>query len=400
METHLGVAVLVSVLCFLVWVWAARARWPLGRAQWGHLAVTGILMQAGYLGGVWVGLLVGAAAGVVYAFTTGIELAVWVFTASLFVGVAAGVWSRAFGTRIKSVIAGTIVIHAAYHLAVGSVMAAVNLDQAVSLASNFTLHAAKVAANVVGVVLFMLVLELARELERAREVAAASRDEARDARLEALQYQVRPHFLFNLLNTLAYLIRTDPPKARELTLELAEFLRYTLSRQETQTSLFQELAQIRRYVDLERARFGDGLQFDVVDAPQTLLHTTIVPPLILQPLVENAIRHGARDGRVRVVVEVRLEGDRVEVRVTDDGPGPQPDRVRDAMRRTGDETGGVGLRNVRERLERFYHGAADFELSAAPGGGARARFSIPAEFSERRGGFAAQARRRLEEVVS
>lgn len=356
-----------------------------------NVRMVGIIV-AGYLGGVWVGLLVGLAAGLVYALNVGASMAIWVFSASLLVGVLAGMWSRWFGTRIVSVIFGTVVIQALYHLAVGAVMAAIDLEMAVSLASNFMLHTAKITANVVGVILFMGVLNLVRELERARDVAVASRDEARSARLEALQYQVRPHFLFNLLNTLAYLIRTDPPKARELTLELAEFLRYTLSRQEDRTTLRDELKQIRRYVDLERARFGDGLRFDLGAVSDDLASRVIVPPLILQPLVENAIRHGARDGSVNVRVDVERRDDDIRVRVLDDGPGPSVSDPRE---------GGVGLSNVRERLDRFYHGNAGLVLRPREAAtGACAEVSIPIEMDDGEPSLAEQARRRLKEYVA
>lgn len=354
-----------------------------------NVRMVGIIV-AGFLGGVWVGLLVGTAAGVVYALSVG-QIAVWVLMASIVVGMLAGVWSRWFGTRFPAVVIGTIAIQALYHLTVGAVMAAVDFQMAISLASNFALHAAKITANVIGVILFMGLLNLVRELERARDVALASKDEARSARLEALQYQVRPHFLFNLLNTLAYLIRTNPTRARELTLELAEFLRYTLSRHDEETNLREELQQIRRYVDLERARFGDGLVFEVGELSDDLAARVIVPPLILQPLVENAIRHGARDGEVTVRVEVERRDEGVDIRVLDDGPGPS-DRPR--------REGGVGLQNVRERLERFYHGSAELVLRRREEGGACAEFHVPLDFRAHRGGLAQEARRRLEEVIA
>jgi len=370
-------------------VWGTFLGFEIGGLRF-NVRMVGIIV-AGYLGGFWVGLIVGAAAGIVYAINVGLGLGVWVLLASVFVGMAAGSWSRRFGTSIPSAVVGTIVIQVAYHMGIGGIMAAIDLELAVTLASNLALHAAKITANLVGVLLFMGVLELARELERTREAVQTSRDEARDARLEALQYQVRPHFLFNLLNTLAYLIRTDPAKARELTLELAEFLRYTLSRPQAQTSLHEELQQIRRYVDLERARFGEGLKFDVAEVSDELAHAVVVPPLILQPLVENAIRHGAREGKVLVRLEVVRDGDEVVIRVLDDGPGPGSD-----TKRAGN---GVGLRNVRERLERFYHGEAQLVLEARAGGGACAECRVPATL-DRRGGLRAEARRRLEEVVA
>ena len=378
---------------FLIVVLGGLAIWGsfLGFAIGGigfNVRMVGIIV-AGYLGGIGVGLVVGLSAGIVYAMSVG-DIAGWVLMASVLVGLFAGLWSRKFGTRIPSVVVGTIVIQVLYHAAVGAVMAAVNFEEAISLASNIALHAAKITANVIGVILFMGLLNLVRELERARDVALASKDEARAAKLEALQYQVRPHFLFNLLNTLGYLIRTNPTKARELTIELAEFLRYTLSRQDDETTLREELDQIRRYVELERARFGDGLVFEVGDLPDDLAARVIVPPLILQPLVENAIRHGVVDGQVAVRVEVTRAGDDVRIRVIDDGPGPSGEP----------RPGGVGLENVRERLERFYHGAAQLELFATEDGGACAEFHVPLDHNvSTHTGLAAEARRRLEEVI-
>jgi sensor histidine kinase YesM len=126
----------------------------------------------------------------------------------------------------------------------------------------------------------------------------------------------------------------------------------------------------------------------VGDVPDELASRVIVPPLILQPLVENAIRHGARDGSVNVRVEVTRQDDEVHICVLDDGPGPQKAKPRE---------GGVGLNNVRERLERFYHGTAELTLRHRDGGGgACAEFSIPVDFDERKG----QARRRLKEYVA
>ena len=369
-------------------VWGSFLGFEVGELGF-NVRMVGIIV-AGYLGGVWVGLVVGMAAGAVYALSSG-GIATWVLLASILVGMLAGVWSRWFGTKFPSIVVGTIVLQALYHMAVGAVMAAVDFEMAISLASNFALHAAKITANVVGVILFMGLLNLVGELERTRDAAIASRDEARAARLEALQYQVRPHFLFNLLNTLAYLIRTDPGAARELTLELSEFLRYTLSRHDEETTLHEELKQIRRYVELERARFGDGLQFELGEIDPGLEGRIIVPPLILQPLVENAIRHGARGGSVKVRVEVEANREEARIRVLDDGPGPGVDPVRE---------GGVGLQNVRERLERFYHGEAQLALTGRPEGGACAEFSVPLDFRHRRGSLTAEARRKLEEVVA
>lgn len=369
-------AFLVAVLSALA-IWGVFLGFEVGATRF-NLRAIGIVV-AGYLGGSPVGAVVGAVSGLVYAYSVPTSMMVYVFAASVLDGLLAGVWGRRFGTGVVSVSVGAVVIQAVHNGLLGAIMAIIDLEQAVLIASDLQLHLAKIAANAIGVTVFMGLLSLVRELDLARRDAQTSRDVARSARLEALQYQVRPHFLFNLLNTLAYLIRTDPGRARELTLDLAEFLRYTLAHHADETSLHEELAQLGRYVDLERARFGDGLQFEV-DCPESLRATVVVPPLILQPLVENAIRHGAQDAHVQVRVEVMLRTrqnaeDLLVLRVLDDGPGP-PDAP-DAPPRDGRR--GVGLQNVRERLERFYRGHATLELRARLDSGSARRLGACVE---------------------
>lgn len=390
---------LVAVLSALA-VWGVFLSFDIGGTRF-NLRAIGILV-AGYLGGSPVGAVVGAVAGLVYAVTVHSSISVYVFAASLLDGIIAGFWGRKFGTGVVSVALGSVVIQALHHGLLGIFMAAVDLEQAISIAGNLELHLAKIAANAIGVTVIMGLLSVVRELDMARRDAQASRDLVRSARLEALQYQVRPHFLFNLLNTLAYLIRTDPMRARELTLDLSEFLRYTLADPNEQTSLGAEIEQLERYIDLERARFGEGLRFKV-DCAEDLRDQILVPPLILQPLVENAIRHGAREGKVEVRIEVVLrepssQPDTLVIRVLDDGPGPPAASEREKeVRRSGargsDARGGVGLQNVRERLERFYRGRARLELRARQGAqgaaaeqvlGACAEITVPADAASRK----------------
>lgn len=389
---------------FLVLLFGALALWGtfLGFEIEGrqfNIRMVGIIV-AGYLGGAWVGLSVGALAGLVYVLEVSPGLAPYVFAASIFNGVVAGLWSRQWGTAMWSVAVGAMIIQGLHHLGVGLVMAVFDWEMAVFHGSQMTLHAAKVAANSVGVILFMGLLSLVRELEDARRDATASRAAARSARLEALQYQLQPHFLFNLLNTLAYLIRTHPSRARTLTLDLADFLRYTLDRDDDQTTLADELDQIERYVDLERARFGDGLQFSVHLPDDSKVLELPVPPLILQPLVENAIRHGSRNGGVEVRIVVERNDDEVIICILDDGPGPQsgPRSVDDA---SNCRSAGLGLENVSERLSRFYRGDAELRLTRRDDGqGACARVRIPLESDEpHRTGLADQARETLRHVM-
>lgn len=376
---------LVAILGALA-IWGALLGFELNGMRF-NVRMVGIIV-AGYLGGAWVGLAVGTAAGVVAAYVVP-EYALYAATASVLTGVGAGWWSQRFGASLKSAVTGAVVLQLGYHVVLGAVFAIAEFQHALKLAGYVGLHAAKIAANAIGVAVFMGLMELVQQLERFRREVESSRDLVRSARLEALQYQVRPHFLFNILNTLAYLIRTNSERARELTLELAEFLRHTLTQSAEETTLHEELEQIERYVGLERARFGDGLAFEVditnLESPE-ILDEVVVPPLILQPLVENAIRHGSEDGgvSVKVVLDAIDGGDRMRIRVLDDGPGPGSTVTSGQM--SPDAASGMGLSNVQERLQRFYTGETRLrlydrtEMSGEAGrteGGACAELVIP-----------------------
>lgn len=385
-------------------IWGIFLGFELGDQNFNIRAI-GIIV-AGFLGGRLVGSLVGALAGMINALIAPPELAFYMFAASVIDGLVAGLIARKFGVNVRTIILGAIAAQLVHHVTLGAVFLAVDAEAAIRIASNVELHAAKIAANTVGVILFMGLLGLTRELDQAREDAVTSRAQVRSARLEALQYQLQPHFLFNLLNTLAYLIRTDPVRARELTLDLSEFLRYTLSRDDQETHLRDELEQIERYVELERARFGEGLVFVASTIDQDLAHRIILPPLILQPLVENAIRHGAREGSVRVDVRVAPDarGD-VWIRVLDDGPGPmdESEKQRSRTSRRAKRHRSVGLENVRERLERFFDGSVTLTLRHRNDGqqGACAEFCIPNEALRTDSKtLTDQARTRLKEAVS
>jgi LytS/YehU family sensor histidine kinase len=346
------------------------------------------IMVAGFLGGRKVGSFVGLVAGLVYGWQVGFPNGLYPAAASVLVGALAGWWSRKFGTGVRSIIVGATLVQLLYHFGIGSVMMVVDPELAMLEASNTTLHFAKILVNVVGTVAFLGVLNVAGELESLREEARVSQEQVHTARLEALQYQIQPHFLFNILNTLAYLIRTNPARARELTLDLSDFLRYTLARDREVTTLNDELGQIRRYVELERARFGDGLVFTTTGAVDAVKRVR-VPPLILQPLVENAIRHASQNDRVNVEVRLTEQEGGLLVQVLDDGPGIQPRKTEETR------ASGLGLRNVRERLARFYEGSPELTLENRPEGGAIASFTIPLEPAGSIGRLARQAREKI-----
>ncbi|WP_204039898.1 sensor histidine kinase [Acrocarpospora phusangensis] len=197
-----------------------------------------------------------------------------------------------------------------------------------------------------------------------------SRRRAVDAETRALRAQISPHFVYNSLTTIASFVRTDPERARELLVDFADFTRYSLRRARDFTTLADELTCVDRYLLLERARFGDRLRFSVQVAPEVL--AVPVPFLCLQPLVENAIKHGM-PGEVRVVI--RDAGPEAHISIEDDGVGMEPARVRDVL--GDDHEGGIGLSNVDSRLRQIYGQDYGLVVETAPGKGTRIRLRVP-----------------------
>ena len=192
------------------------------------------------------------------------------------------------------------------------------------------------------------------------------------ARLEALANQINPHFLFNTLNSISSLIRSHPETARTLIGKLSGLLRRLLRSQEHFVTLREELKSIDEYLDIETIRFGPTLVVQKQIAPETL--DQLVPSMLLQPLVENAIKHGLTrkvgGGRIRITSE-RANGHTV-IEVLDDGLGMMTDGTK-----LGTGSGGIGLRNVDERLRVIYGANYHLKLSSAPGSGTCATIEIP-----------------------
>jgi two-component system LytT family sensor kinase len=200
-----------------------------------------------------------------------------------------------------------------------------------------------------------------------------------EARLDALQRQINPHFLFNTLNSIASLVRMKPEMARQMTVKLANILRALLKDHDTYVPLRDELSFTDDYLDIEVVRFGaDKLRVEKQIDPRTL--TVMVPSILLQPLIENSIKHGLepRLNGGTVTLRSRLEGDRVLIEVADDGVG-MGNRPASALRRNG---AGIGMKNVRERLEVLYGNQARFEVVSNPGRGTLVTIEIPANLQE------------------
>jgi len=187
-----------------------------------------------------------------------------------------------------------------------------------------------------------------------------------DARLDALRMQLNPHFLFNTLHAIAALVERDPAGVRRMIARLSELLRLTMdSEAEHEVTLGQELDFLRRYIDIMEVRYQGRLRTSIDAGQETL--AVFVPRLILQPIVENALEHGAaRAVEGIVAITARRRGENLVVTVTNNGPGVE-----------ASATTGVGLGNTRARLAELYGDAASFTLTSRSEGGAIAEMILP-----------------------
>ena len=225
--------------------------------------------------------------------------------------------------------------------------------------------------------------EVARYATGQLELAELGASRARLDRAEvlALRAQISPHFVYNALNTIASFVRTDPDRARELILDFADFTRYSFRAAGQYTLLADELKNIDRYVTLERARFGPALDVKLQVAPEVL--GVVVPFLALQPLVENAVRHGLagrRSGSITLIA--RDEGADCVISVEDDGVGMDPEVLRsahaDALDTDGsDDRAHVGLTNVDHRLRAAFGNDYGLIVETAPGAGTKVVMRVP-----------------------
>ncbi|EHM28359.1 MULTISPECIES: sensor histidine kinase [Streptomyces] len=212
-------------------------------------------------------------------------------------------------------------------------------------------------------------LELA-ELDR-------SRTQLIEAEIKALRAQISPHFLFNSLAAIASFVRTDPEQARELLLEFADFTRYSFRRHGEFTTLADELHSIDQYLALVRARFGERLAVTLQVAPEVL--PVALPFLCLQPLVENAVKHGLEGAvtRSRITISALDAGSEAEVVIEDDGTGMDPERLRQILRGEGGASTGIGLLNVDERLRQVYGDDYGLVIETGVGAGMKITLRLP-----------------------
>jgi two-component system LytT family sensor kinase len=208
------------------------------------------------------------------------------------------------------------------------------------------------------------------------ELSIVSEQEERLARAElrALRAQISPHFIYNALAAVAGDIHVRPDEARELLTDFAEFTRYLFRDGRSYVTLGEEIEHVERYLRLEQARFRDSLNV-TIDVP-ALTRGAVVPAMSVQPLVENAVRHGVerRAGTGRVAISASVSGRNVVLRVADDGVGIEPERVPAVLAGAG---GGIGLSNVDARLRATFGERYALQIESALGAGTTTVMTVP-----------------------
>jgi len=205
----------------------------------------------------------------------------------------------------------------------------------------------------------------------------AQRQATLSAELRALQAQINPHFLFNSLNTIAMFCRTKPAEARNLVLAFADFFRHTLMSPQDFITFSEELEYVDNYLQLEKARFGPELVVSPSISPEVL--DLYIPPLTVQPLVENAVKHGKGGVGRRLTIEIEAwrEGELLHVEVRDDGPGFDPKVYAEMKNHGPSQAHGIGIFNVHRRLRAFYGPQFALTLSSDKRTGSTVGYTLP-----------------------
>jgi two-component system LytT family sensor kinase len=209
------------------------------------------------------------------------------------------------------------------------------------------------------------------------EVLQKSRQALAQAEVKALRAQISPHFVYNALNTISSLIRTDPTHARELLQEFAEFTRYSFRTDGFFTTLSDELTNIDRYLTIEQARYGPRLSVRLRIAPEVL--QVVLPFLVLQPLVENAVRHGLakKPGGGMLTIIAEDNGAEALISVEDDGIGMDPDRLFDDLKDAHQTGAHVGIGNINDRMRAVFGDEYALVVETAPGAGMKVIIKVP-----------------------
>ncbi|MGM0438391.1 MAG: sensor histidine kinase, partial [Bacillota bacterium] len=186
--------------------------------------------------------------------------------------------------------------------------------------------------------------------------------------------QINPHFLFNALNTITATCRINPEQSRELLMKLASIFRKTLKRDARETTLEKEIEFCRDYLGIEKVRLGDRLKVDW-DLPEKP-HDYVIPPFVIQPLVENSIRHGIQplEGEGRIKIKVKEIENKLKIIVSDNGVGISDDRLNELFTAKSDR---IGLKNIKERIENLYDEQAELDIKSQENEGTEVNITLP-----------------------
>jgi two-component system LytT family sensor kinase len=238
---------------------------------------------------------------------------------------------------------------------------------------------AALTTSTAGPVLLRATAEVARYVSSQLELAELDESRARLNRAEvrALRAQISPHFVYNALTTIASFIRTDPVRARELLIEFADFTRYSFRTAGEYTTLSDELTNIERYIRIEKARFGNRLNIKLQIAPEVL--SVVLPFLALQPLVENAVRHGlsAKPNGGTITITAENAGAECVIIVEDDGVGMDPNRLTEDLDDAHLSGAHVGLGNVDDRMRSAFGDDFGLVVDTAVGAGMKITLRVP-----------------------
>lgn len=349
-------------------VWGASLGLEVGGE---HINVRAIgVLIAAILAGWKAGALAGLGGGLFYATQVDEQTAPWVLIASVVDGVLAGIVAEraprwVLGWRAFVTAMGVQAVHLAL-VGIGLLI----VGHASRYFPAWPAHAVKLVVNAAGVTLFVVVARIVVAREEAAVALVEAKAAADASALESLRRRLEPHFLFNALNALRATIRKDPKRARDLVSDLADLYRYLLSHAERAT-LREEVDHACAFLQIERARLGDDRLEVRVDVPPEL-GSARVPALLLQPLVENAVKHGVsrRDGTGTVTVRARRDGDALRIEVEDSADGAPVPAVESGS--------GMALATLRQRLALEYGTRASIALDATAHG-VRAIVKLPAE---------------------
>lgn len=354
-----------AVFGLLLSIWGAMLGLEVSGEHFNVRAI-GVLLAA-FLGGPLAGLAAGLGAGIFYALQVDEATAPWVLLASILDGVIAGLIAqrRPELTREPIRAAGVALVVQSFHILLVGVGLLLTV-QAERYLPSWPAHVAKLVVNAAGVGLFVAVARLIVSQQESAGALAKAQADAQAAALQALRRRLEPHFLFNALNAVRATIRRDPDKARELVADLSDLYRYLLTHPED-AELGAEVEHAASYLAIERVRLGEErvqVALEIDDGARRVR----VPSLLIQPLVENAVKHGLarHEGAGTITVRASIEASSLVIEVRDESGGaPLPPIADPSASQRGEPTGEgahVALATLRERLTRRFGAQASLTL--------------------------------------